>query len=199
MEQVLTQSQVYYIHRAFSLTASILNSNNIPFFLTGGTLLGWARCGGMIKYDDDIDIAIHEKYKDVIFNDLKKNFSWLKLKVVKPSALYLKVKWEREEEEGQDIWIDLTFYDDEGYDLRKSKRNRKYDLPSVFPLIPVQFSQLKPNVYIPSNFDEYLRKIFPDWEETAIIYNHKDNKKSKVVMNINEHPELLECLKYHFK
>ena len=123
----------------------------------------------------------------------------MKLKVVKPSALYLKVKWEREEDDNQDIWIDLTFYDDEGYDLRKSKKNRKYDLPSVFPLIPVQFSKIKPPVYVPSNFDEYLRKIFPDWEETAVIYNHTDNKKSKVVLKIEEHPELLECLKYHFK
>ena len=50
---------------------SILEANDIPFCLAWGSLLGCARHGGFIPWDDDIDIHIDGKY----YKKLKKVFS----------------------------------------------------------------------------------------------------------------------------
>jgi hypothetical protein len=44
--------------RALKSLVQCLNSHNIPYSLTGGTLLGAVRCGEFIKYDYDIDIDL---------------------------------------------------------------------------------------------------------------------------------------------
>ncbi|MBC8514383.1 LicD family protein [bacterium] len=45
--------------RVLSEVVSILNSAQIPFWLTSGTLLGWFREGDFISNDPDIDLGIH--------------------------------------------------------------------------------------------------------------------------------------------
>lgn len=58
----------------------IADKHNIPYWLSGGTLLGAARHGGFIPWDDDIDI-------ELLRSDYKKLIKVLKKKL--PSDLYL--------------------------------------------------------------------------------------------------------------
>ena len=53
---------------------SIADKHNIPYWLSGGTLLGAARHGGFIPWDDDIDIELllpdYKKLLEVLHNEL---------------------------------------------------------------------------------------------------------------------------------
>ena len=195
MEQVLSKTQAYEIHRLFSHLISIFLSMNIVWWANGGTLLGAVRCGGMILWDDDIDVAIHLKDRDILLSeDFQQRLRWLKMKLTKPSHLYYKIKYIDCEE---DVWIDICFIDEEGYDLRKDKKKRKYNEGELFPLRAVQFSTIKHPVLIPYKSEEYLDRIFPEWRTTAHIYNHKDNKKHKICIPLTD--EINIPVKYYYR
>jgi lipopolysaccharide cholinephosphotransferase len=195
MEQFLTQSQSYYIHRLFSQTISIFLSMELDFWANGGTLLGALRCGGMVLWDDDIDIAINLKDRDVLNSqEFLKRLGWLKMKLLKPSNLYYKIKYIDCEEE---VFIDICLIDENGCDLRKHKHKRKYNEGEIYPLRAVQFSSIKYPVFIPYKSEEYLDRIFPNWRTTAVIYNHSDNKKDKQTIPLTD--EINIPVKYYYK
>ena len=62
--------------------SSVFEKHGIGYVLEGGSALGAERHGGMIPWDDDFDIALHEDYEEVLLhaaaNDLRKNFFFAK-------------------------------------------------------------------------------------------------------------------------
>jgi len=195
IEQFLTESQAYHIHRLFSQLISVLHSLEIDFWCNGGTLLGQVRCGGMILYDDDIDIAINLKDKELLHSaEFQQRLKWLKLKLVKPSNLYYKIKYIDCDSE---VFIDICLIDENGCDLRKHKQERKYNEGEIYPLRAVQFSSIKYPVFVPYKSEEYLDRIFPDWRTTAVIYNHSDKKKHKKTIPLTD--EINIPVKYYYK
>ena len=52
---------------------NILDKSDIPYWLTTGTLLGAARHGGLIPWDDDLDINVPLECVDKAKNSLKNN------------------------------------------------------------------------------------------------------------------------------
>ena len=53
--------------------ATILESNNIPYIITFGTLLGAVRHGGFIPWDDDFDFFLFDDIYDKAIELLRKN------------------------------------------------------------------------------------------------------------------------------
>lgn len=80
---------------------SIADKHNIPYWLSGGTLLGAARHGGFIPWDDDIDI-------ELLWDDYKKLLKILRKDL--PDSLYLQTP------------------DDKGYRLLFSKVRDRYSI-----------------------------------------------------------------------
>ena len=55
----------------------VFERHGIGYVLEGGSALGAERHGGLIPWDDDFDLAVHEDYESVLLNaaatDLRKH------------------------------------------------------------------------------------------------------------------------------
>ena len=60
-----TVKRVYHLGRIIS---KILCKHNIPYWVTGGTLLGCVRHKGLIPWDDDLDICLLNKHEDEFYS-----------------------------------------------------------------------------------------------------------------------------------
>ena len=191
--KALTVDEVYWIHRTLSVTMSLSEGNGLTFWANGGTLLGAIRCKGMISWDDDADLAIREQDVEKLLDIAENKFKWGRLKLVRPSNKYYKVK----HLDYPDTWIDICIIQENGEDLRKHKIKRKYLEDEIFPLKYVQFSNIRTMMPIPYKSEQYLDRVFPNWRTQVVIYNHKDNKKTKITKPLT--PLLNKPYEYHYK
>lgn len=69
---LLRQAQLRLLEMGLAIH-SILKTNNIPYVITYGTLLGAVRHHGFIPWDDDLDFYLFDKYYDEAIDLLRKN------------------------------------------------------------------------------------------------------------------------------
>jgi phosphorylcholine metabolism protein LicD len=63
----------YSLYKLFYEVSQLLEKNGIVYWITAGTFLGAVRSGGIIKWDDDIDITIPLEYKDKLYKLFENN------------------------------------------------------------------------------------------------------------------------------
>tara|TARA_R110002126_G_C10403967_1_gene496127 strand:- start:727 stop:1248 length:522 start_codon:yes stop_codon:yes gene_type:complete len=167
--ELLTHTDIDKLYDMFSHLVTILKKNAIPWWCKGGTILGAVRHGGIIPWDDDIDICIDKKHVPLLL--------WVKYQVegfdyklqYASGKKYLKLKYDN-------LWIDIFILDDGKFpQIHHQKSN--FDMDKLFPLRQCKFG--KCDVNIPNNAEEWLDKRFPTWRTEYIKYNHKDKKKYK--------------------
>ncbi|MGN2716567.1 LicD family protein [Aliivibrio fischeri] len=89
--ETLKQQQEIMLELLSEFT-QICKENNIRYWIDGGSLLGFARCGSLIPWDDDIDICVpindYKKLEEVISSKSKGNYLFYKENNIKSWCEY---------------------------------------------------------------------------------------------------------------
>ena len=154
------------------ITTDILDEFNIDYFLISGTLLGFARHNDFIPYDDDIDLIVSPKIKEIVPDIMKKYNSEISL-VMKDDLIKTCFKdkvinlnnfkiWSNHLVNKKDsyFWpfIDLFIfnYSEDGKYIRFFEKD--WVIEEFFPSQRTEFNNL--NISIPRNPDYFLSKNY---------------------------------------
>lgn len=164
------------VNELLHVISNLAHELSIDLVLQGGTHLGYIRHGGIMPWDDDVDIGIEEKMVDLFFNaltDYGKGYCFGKFIEPGTNTLFYKV-WHEDGESINDHeytfpFIDIWIYNICNNDLifkngiickESAKRN----------LMPVIFenSEFK----IPFNSIDVLDTRYIDWKTKIRVYSH---------------------------
>ncbi|WP_398453320.1 LicD family protein [Sphingobacterium thalpophilum] len=167
---------------AFSEAANL----GVDLFINEGTLLGCIRHGEIMKWDDDLDIAINNDEVERFLNQLRLN------KNIEMGTAYLYGKhlfykiWLRDCKEipGHrhrfpfiDIWpfyiVDSEVRYDFGY---------QYPIEDIFPLTDCYFEET--SVKIPKDSVAYLNNRYPGWKQKIVFYpySHQEERTKEKLL-----------------
>ena len=169
---------------------SIFEIYDLKYWMIGGTLLGAVRHGGIIPWDDDLDLGIDKKNVKK-FLSLKKVFSKCGYKIVKTWFGYKIFNKDKPLMEGFDYAFpncDIFIYRKEGRNFilnHKQARDTwpkdKYPVKDILHLKKYNFGMSK--MYGPSKYQKVFDKLYgKDWNEIA--YREYDHSKEEEVEKI---------------
>jgi hypothetical protein len=167
----------------------VLEEEKVTFFLTGGSLLGLVRHEGFIPHDDDVDLGCFEEE----LPKLKKAMSQLQCRDMGLSY------WEKIE------FLQYVFFEDTPNQVIIDffYRKRAADLDDRF----LKFEEVASLTHrsfcghqmpCPADPIPYLNRLYPNWENIAIVFSHQDTFSINNVwkVDLNEYLKLIQELNY---
>jgi len=200
---VWSYDNLFKIRKLLAILSHVSLTLKIDLVLQGGTHLGYVRHGGLMPWDDDVDLGIEEKSTESFFKVLKE-YPNIELGIfVEPrtNKPYYKV-WFRN---GQDIegysykfpFVDIWMYNIVGKDLIFLNGIICPNSASK-DFIKVIFE--KSTFKIPHNSLECLDTRYKDWRTTIRVYSwsHRNEKigfhRLKTKISVNKEGKLVEYL-----
>lgn len=115
--------------------ADYCDTNNLRYYLLGGTLLGAVRHKGFIPWDDDIDVCmprpdyerfieLQSKNKKIEFRCIENNTSDLPFMKIIDKKTFVRQLYTAESETSN-LWVDIFPFDGWAFDEQQSKKDMK--------------------------------------------------------------------------
>lgn len=178
-----SQSAKSKVRDLLNMISKIGIQNKIDLLLQGGTHLGYIRHGGIMSWDDDVDIGIEESHKNIFFEELSRfnSISFGEYIELRTNAPYYKI-WRKDGEliEGYDYtfpFIDLWIYNRIGEDII-FKNGIICPNSAKKPFLNIDFEGAK--FQIVSNSFEVLDSRYSDWRNFIHIYTHSHRLESSI-------------------
>ena len=157
---VLSNKQLKETRKLLLKLYSFFDENNIDYFAIGGTLIGAVRNGGLLPFDDDIDIGILSDDVDKIISYSDDNYYF--------EEIFFGYKFKKR---NSDTFIDVFIfeYKNDQYQIINDNwvDHSFHSIDEIFPLLTVQFSEYK--IKIPNKYKTYLDRSFPNWDTTIKV------------------------------
>lgn len=181
-----------------SVFDSVMETSNMTYFLYGGSLLGALRHGGIIPWDDDIDVWINNSQSLHLKN--KVNF-------LKQYKLYspLDSQWKLYSIHGNPVintpykwpYIDIYRFNENETHVRDSLNQYQvlfsYQKTDIFPLIKCKFETLEVNV------PRHIEKIVTTNYDPEICVSGKFDHRKDIPIQSQRHVIPCEQLSRYYK
>lgn len=196
----LSPEDSYGLYKMFYEASQLLKKNGIVYWITAGTFLGAVRSGGIIKWDDDIDIMIPVEYKNKLYKLFENNKTFY---IDKNNKYCNKIYYRNNDK----LFIDI-FYGKQNrkngnnvieHHNKKSKKkwpNEYFYIQDLFPLIKYKFGAYE--VYGPKEHHEFMERNFSKKWNTEAVISHSHTKKLVKKIYFTMKPEDYEPAKPFF-
>ena len=184
-------------------TKTVLEDMHIDWFAAYGTLLGAVRHQGVIPWDDDVDILVHNTIQENmgVFTQKMKERGCVVTKGT--DSFYYKVFAKNADTISKNGWgkkykwkwpfIDIFFYDRQNdrvvwrNDYSKSTVH-SYAVDNIFPLVSIPFNNLRGGIPVPRNHDVVLTDQYGSNYLTECVSTDYNHRKEKSISKIFRAP-----------
>lgn len=157
---------------------TIMDGNQVPFFLVSGTLLGCIREGRILPHDKDLDIGVFDKDWDQKY--LKKILTRSGFFEILPTRIFEQIKVKHNNGTYIDIFLHSKEQDYTWHYASKIKWfNSNFNLK--------EYSFLNKKFLIPDNTKKYLIENYgEDWETPKVNFDSNFDTPNSKIVNMEE-------------